>query len=257
MDVLLAASFSYADIAFLVLILLGGIIGLAFGFHSTFKGVLLIVPTILCSLLLLGVSFTAIRNMDVSMNLENKMLEKTSSWDEAFNEPIYIADDGSFYVLKQVDGETKKIALENSLGDGVADSIKGKFVLKLANWFIKEDGETLSGLAAEEITSIIVTIVSFIVFCIGFGIIAALLRSLFKKFDDSSSSTLRWTDKILGCITQLCLTFIFALTIIAILHSVAPKLGSTNLADYLNNSTICGYFYNNNPISNILSKIFG
>ena len=257
MSILLAASFSYADIAFLALILVGGILGLAFGFHNTFKGILLTLAVILCSILLLGVSFPAIRELDVCMELEQTMLEKTSSWNDAFNEPIYIAEDGSFFVLKQIDGETQKVALENSLGDGIADGVKGKFVLKLANWFIKEDGETLSGLAAEEITTIIVAVVSFIIFCVGFVVIAAILRAAFKKMNESASPSLHWVDKLVGCVTELILTFIFAMTIVAILHSVAPKLNSTTLHDYLNNSIICGYFYNNNPISNIFSKIFG
>lgn len=257
MSTVLAASFSYADIALLALILLGGIIGLIFGFHSTFKGIFLTIAIILCSTLLLGVAFNGIRGMDASMKLEGKLLEKTATWGEAFNEPIYISEDGSFFVLKQIDGETKQVALENSLGNGITDGIKGKFVLKLASWFIKEDGKTLSGLAAEELTSIIITIIAFVAFCIGFGILAAILRAVFKKFNESQSSSLHWLDRIFGFVIKMCLTFIFAMVVLAILHSILPKLSSTTVLDYINNSTICGYLYNNNPVSNIFSSIFG
>jgi len=254
---MLAASFSYPDIAFLVLIGLGGLCGLLFGFHRTFKGILLAVAIMLISVMLVGLTSTPVRGLGVSTDIENSILSKTSAWGDIYNEPIYVSEDGSFYVLKQIDGSTEKVALENAMGDGITATIKGKFVLKLATWFIKEDGETLAGLAASQLTSIIMTVLAFVVYCIALGIIAMFLRYIFKNINDSDHKSLKWVDRILGLVTQLALTLIFVLVIISILKVVADKASLGSINDLMNNSIICGYFYNNNPLSSIFTKIFG
>ena len=72
---------------------------------------------------------------------------------------------------------------------------------------------------------------------------------------DSESAVVKWIDRILGALVSAALTLVFILVVLAIFHIFDDKI--TMVTDYLRESSICGYLYENNPISTVFSKIFG
>ena len=249
MGTILSAAFSYADIAFLALLGLGLVLGLIRGVAKSFKGFFLAIAIILCSLLLVGATFTKVRSISVFNKLDDKIVSASSGWGVAFNSPLYKEDDGSFYIEVQQDGEMQHVPLKN------ADGFKGMIANFLAEKFVTEEGHSLGEVAADWITNIVVSAVCFIVFSIALGVICWLIRKLFEKMHNSESSAIKWIDRILGALVSAALTLLFVLVVFAIFHIFDNKMAI--VTDYLKNSAVCGYLYQNNPISTVFSKIFG
>ena len=169
-SLILSAAFGYADIAFLALVILGLVLGLIRGVSKSFKGFFLAVTIILCSLLLVGATITKVREMSVFEKLNETIIESSNGWGEAFNNPLYKNEDGSFYIEVQRDGEQQKVPLSD------VDGIKGKIANFLASKFVTDEGQSLGKIAADYITNLVVAVASFIVFCIALGIVAWLIR---------------------------------------------------------------------------------
>lgn len=249
----LVSAISYADVAFfvlLVLALLGGIFG---GLAKSFKGFTKTIAVILFSILLVGATLTPISKIGFVQPMHNSFASMASGWGAAFNEPIHIADDGSFYIFVTYDGTPNKVKLEDAAGHGLVDNAKGKLAVWLADRFITEDGQVLSEQAANMLTSIILFVILFIVYCILLGILCYILRKIFKKMHKSDNTAVRVVDRVLGAILSVALTMVFVLLVLAILHAI--RIPSVH--DYLTNSPVCGYLYEHNPIGNVFSRIFG
>ena len=165
----LSASFNYADIAFLALLLLGLILGLVRGVSKSFKGLFLAVTIILCSLLILGATFNKIRELSVFDSLNSKIVESANGWGEAFTSPLYQNEDGTWYVKVQRDGEMQNVPLSS------VDGIKGRLAGFLAQRFVTEEGVSLGSVAADYLTNLVAAVGCFILFCILLGIVAAII----------------------------------------------------------------------------------
>ena len=247
---LLSATFSYADIAFIALLALGLVLGLIRGAAKSFKGFLLGVAIILASLLIVGATMSKVRGISVFNSLDEKIVSSSQGWGEAFNSPLYKDEDGNFYIEVQRDGEMQQVPLSD------VDGFKGKIANFLATRFVTDEGQSLGEVAADYITNLVVAVACFIVYCIALGIITWLIRKLiFDKLHDSENKAVKWIDRILGALISAALTLVFMLVVFAIFHIFDDKLAI--VTDYLKNSSICGYLYENNPISTVFSKIFG
>ena len=247
---IVSASFGYADIAFLAILLLGLILGLIRGVAKSFKGLFLTVAIILSALLLVGLTMPKAREIAVFDQLDATIVEKSAGWGEAFSSPLYKNEDGSFYVeVAGEGGETEKVPLSNVGG------FKGKIANFLAERFVTDEGQSLGKVAADYITNIVVAVACFVVFCIALSIVAWLIRKLFEKMHDTENKALKAIDRILGALVSAALTLLFLLVVLAVFHIFDDKLAI--VTDYLKESTICGYLYENNPISTVFSKIFG
>ena len=110
---LLSASVNYVDIAFFAILAIGLVVGLIRGFAKSFQGFFLAVTIILCSILLVGATFTKVRQISVWDTLDAKIVASSEGWGQAFSEPLHQNEDGSFYIEIQEDGETQKIPLSN------------------------------------------------------------------------------------------------------------------------------------------------
>ena len=247
---LLSAAFSYADIAFLALLVLGLVLGLIRGAAKSFKGFLLGVTIILAALLILGATMSKVRQISVFNALDEKIVTSSQGWGDAFNSPLYKDDDGNFYIEVQQDGTMQQVPLSN------VDGFKGKIANFLATRFVTDEGHSLGEVAADYITNLVVAIACFVVYCITLGLITWLIRKIFfDKLHDSENKAVKWIDRILGALISAALTLVFILVLFAIFHIFDSKLAI--ITDYLKNSTICSYLYENNPISTVFSKIFG
>ena len=251
----LISAVSYADVAFFVILglgLLGGIFG---GLARALKGFFKSIAVILISLLLVGATLTPLCNTGSISKMTDSFTEKTASWGVVFTEPVYRADDGSFYIYADYDGTKTKVKLENAGGEGLVDKSKAKLATWLAERFITADGQTLGAAGAKMLTSIIVSIVAFIIYCILLGLLCWVLRKLFKKLHDSDSGAVRIVDRVLGAIVATGLAMLFALLVLAILHALSRVIPTAH--EYLLNSKVCGYFYEHNPIATVFKSIFG
>lgn len=251
----LISAVSYADIVFFVILglgLLGGIIG---GLAKALKGFFKSIAVILISLLLVGATLTPICNIGFVEKMTASFAEKTATWGEIFSQPVYKADDGSYYVFVEYDGGQNKVKLEDASGSGFVDQSKGKFAEWIAERFITEDGQTLCEASARMLTSIIVSVVAFIIYCILLGLICWVLRKIFKQLHDSDSGAVRIIDRVLGAVIATGLAFLFLLLVLAILHTLSRV--APTMHEYLLNSPVCGYFYEHNPISIVFKSIFG
>ena len=246
---ILSATFSYADIAFLALIVLGLVIGLIRGFAKSFKGFFLAIAIILSALLLVGALFPKVRTIGMFDKLDAKIVESADGWGEAFNSPLYKNEDGSFYVEVQKDGEMQKVPLSQ------VDGFKGWIANFLANRFVTEEGVSLGKVAADYITNLVAAVSMFILTCIVLGLICWLIRKIFAGMHTSESTAVKAIDRVLGALTAAALTLVFLLVVLAILHIFDNKI--TAASDYLKNSSVTGYLYEHNPISTVFSKIFG
>lgn len=249
MGTILSATFSYADIALLALLVLGLVLGIIRGVAKSFKGFFLGIAIVLVALLLVGFTLPKVRAISVFDSLDAKIVDASSGWGDAFNSPLYKEEDGTFYIEVQQDGSMQHVPLKS------VDGFKGMIANFLAEKFVQEEGHSLGEVAADWITNIVAATASFIVFCIALGLICWLIRLLFKRMHDSESSAVKWIDRILGALVSGALTLLFVLVVFAIFHIFDDKM--TIVTDYLKNSAVCGYLYENNPISTVFSRIFG
>lgn len=256
---LLSAQVPYADIAFIVVLALAFILGMIRGLAKSFKGFFLTVAIVLISLLLISPTFEPVRNISVFEKMNVAITEKISA-SELLSTPIYVEtsqnEDGtetrSFFVeITLEDGTTARTDLGTALGDG----IKAKFANWLAERFITEDGQTIGGVAGNFISDIIVSVIMFVVYCIALGLICWLIRLLFRGMHTSNIGAIRFVDRSLGAVISVALTLVFVLVVLAIIAKAADENSVVNV--YLTNSKICGYFYNNNPITKLWTSIFG
>ena len=257
---LLSADIPYADIAFFVVVALGLILGVIRGFSKSFKGVFLTIAIMLSALLLITPTFDSVRNLDMFKNMESSITEKIESGDKIFSQKIFISTDSEtgekkYYV--EVSGEegTSKVELEKSMGDGLTSSLKGKFALWLAKTFITDDGQSVGGVAGAFVSDIIVAVIMFVVYCVALGLICWLLRKIFAKMHTSESGALKAIDRTFGAIVSTAFALVFILVVLAILNTLKDKLPTVDEA--LSSSTVCGYFYQNNPVAKLFTEIFG
>lgn len=257
---LLSADIPYADIAFFVVVALGLILGVIRGFSKSFKGVFLTSAIILASLLLIAPTFDSVRNFDMFKNIENSITEKIESGDKMFSQKINVrvneeTGEKSYYVIVSNEEGSIEVDLEKSMGDGLTSSIKGKFALWLAKTFITDDGQTLGGVAGTFVSDIIVAVIMFVVYCVALGLICWLIRKIFAKMHTSESNALKAIDRTFGAIVSTAFALVFILVVLAILNTLKDKLPTVDEA--LSSSTVCGYFYQNNPVAKLFTEIFG
>lgn len=256
---ILCADMPYADIAFFVIVALGLILGIVRGFSKSFKGLFLTVAIMLASLLLIAPTFEKARELDVFVNMESSITTKVEESNDLFSKKIIVRDDGSgnksYWVVVTDESGTREQLLENSMGDGISSSLKGKIAVWLAKTFIQESGQTIGEVAGVFVSDVIVAVVLFVVYCVVLGIVCWLLRKIFAKMHTSESKVLVGIDRTCGALISTAFALVFILLVLAILNSLKGKIPSVDSA--IEASTVCKYFYENNPIAQLFTEIFG
>lgn len=255
----LISAVSYADIAFFVLLglgLLGGVIG---GLARAFKGFFKTVAIILISLLIVGATVAPISKTAIVRPMTDKFVSLAAGWGEVFDTPVYVNEEGKYYVYNtDADGTEYKVNLEDAAGSGLVNGTKGKLAVWLAERFVDEKNSgkvTLAGEAAAMLTAIILFVILFVVYCILLGLLVFILRKIFKSIHKSDNTAVRVVDRVLGAVVSAGLVLIFMILVLAILHAMARIIPTVH--EYLQSSPVCGFLYENNPLSNIFGRIFG
>lgn len=240
---LLSASFGYLDIAILVIVALFLILGLIRGIAKSFKGFFLTVAVMLLSLFLLGLSFGSARDFSLSVKLEESLTSASAGWGDSFNDPVYQTEDG---LMALHSGELVKL-------NGY-DGVKGKIANWLAGKFISEDGQSVAEVCVDNLTSFIVSLILFLLYCIALGIVCAIIRKVTERMHFSQSAGIVALDRIAGGVIAAGLSVIFILFVLGILAAVQDKIPSA--IDYIENSVIGGFLYSHNPVAKVLVDIF-
>lgn len=256
---ILSADLPYAELAFFGVLAIGLILGIARGFSKSFNGFFLSVAIILCSILLITPTFMKVRSIGVFNNIESSLSQSIEDTADVFSTPITIAENGagerSYWIAVQSEGVTTYVPLEESMGSDMASSAKGKLANWLAQQFITESGQTIGSVAGIFITDIIVMVLMFIVYCIILDLICKLIRKFFSKLHDSESRVLHIIDRTCGAIISTGFSFVFILVVLAIAFVLRNRL--PQIDSMISSSTICNYFYCNNPIATLFTEIFG
>ena len=71
----------------------------------------------------------------------------------------------------------------------------------------------------------------------------------------SDSKVLVGIDRTCGAIISTAFALVFIMVVLAILNSLKGKTPAVDSA--LESSTVCKYFYENNPIAKLFTEIFG
>lgn len=253
---ILSADLPYAELAFFGVLAIGLILGIARGFSKSFNGFFLSVAIILCSILLITPTFMTVRSIGVFNSIESSLSKSIEDTADIFSTPIIIAENGAgerSYWIQTADDTYAP--LEESMGSDMASSAKGKLANWLAQQFITESGQTIGSVAGIFITDIIVMVLMFIVYCIILDLICKLIRKFFSKLHDSESRVLHIIDRTCGAIISTGFSFVFILVVLAIAFVLRNRLPQIDSA--ISSSTICNYFYCNNPIATLFTEIFG
>lgn len=258
---ILSADIPYADIAFFVILVLGLVLGIIRGFAKSFKGFFLTIGIMLAALLILSPTFEKVRQIEAFGQMEESITSSFEEQSEVFSQPIYIETDPEtgelvYYIDVTVEGEgTVRKSLQECVDEGGVSSLKAQFALYLAQTFITEDGTTIGSVAGTFVTDLVVAIIAYIVYCIVLGLLCWLLRKIFAKIHKSDNVLLKALDRTCGAIVSTAFAAIFILLALAILYSLRDKIPVVDEA--LSSSTVCGYFYLNNPVSKLFTEIFG
>lgn len=240
----LAASFNYLDIAIVALLALFLVIGIVRGFAKSLNGFFMSIAVILLSMFLLGVSFDSARDLELSHKLDDALSAASDGWGEAFTQPVFITEDGRYVIMRG----SEQVEL------GSVDGVKGKIAAFLAKSFVKADGVTMAEVVTDNLTSLIVAIILFILYCIAAGIIAALIRKFSAGMHYSDNVGVKIIDRTLGGIVSAGFTLIFILVVLAIFQALQNKIPT--VIDYVNDSIVGKALYDLNPVGKVFETIF-
>ncbi len=242
-SVIIADTTWYADVALigvLLVFLLGGIIK---GFGKSFKGFFVTIVVILLSLLLMGAFHDTVMESELSATLQDKIASASTDWGVEFNENVYV-NDGTYSIM--LNGELTELG---------SISFKGKLAAWLAKLLITESGvNSVAGVCVYNVTSLIMAVALFVVCAIALTIICTVIKAATKNLHDSDNKAVRTLDRVFGGIIGLAVGAVIIFLVLAIFSALSDKAPS--IINYIEQSSICKFFYELNPIGKVFEKIF-
>lgn len=242
-SVIIANTTWYADVALIAVLLVFTLGGVIRGFGKSFKGFFVTIIVILLSLLLMGAFHGAVMESELSATLQEKIASASSGWGIEFNENVYI-NDGAYSIF--VDGTLTELG---------SISFKGKLAGWLAKMLITESGVySVAGVCVYNVASLIMAIALFVVCAIALTIICTVIKAATKNLHDSDSHTVRVVERVFGGIIGFAIGAIIIFIVLAIFSALSDKAPS--IINYIEQSSVCKFFYELNPIGKVFEKIF-
>ena len=239
----LSATTWYADLALVLLLVVFTAFGAIRGFGRSMKGFFASIVVILVSLLLVGLLHEPLLNSGLGQSLESALAEKSAGWGPEFNEVIHHEGSVKFIIVDGARQNLAEMGIKGMLADGVA------------NLLITEYGvQSLAGLCISNLTSLIISICVFVVSCILLSVICSILKGATERMSDSDSKGVRVTNRVLGSVVGLVIGAVLILTVFAVFRATEDKI--PEVIAYINDSTICKFFYDLNPIGQAFASIF-
>jgi uncharacterized membrane protein required for colicin V production len=104
------------------------------------------------------------------------------------------------------------------------------------------------------VTSLIVSAGLFVASCIVISIVCSIIKGMTKGMHNSDSKAVRIVDRVLGGAVGLAVSAVFVMVVLAVLKALEGKIPT--VVEYINQSTVCKFFYDLNPIGKVLADIF-
>lgn len=239
----LAATTWYADLALVVLLVGFTAVGAVRGFGRSMKGFFASVAVVLISLFLMGLLHGPIFDSSIGESLMTSIGSASAEWGPEFNEVIHL------------DGDVKYILVDGARQNLAEMGLKGMIANSVADTLITEYGvQSLAGLCVSNVVSLIISICTFAISCIVLSVLCSVFKGMTQNMDESKRKGVRVTNRVLGGIVGLALGAITILTVFAVFQATADKMPV--VIEYINDSVICKFFYDLNPIGKALASIF-
>ena len=239
----LSATTWYADLALIVLLVGFVAFGAVRGIAKSMKGFFMTITVVLVSLLLMGLLHQPLLESSIGQDLQATLSSKSAGWGPEFNEIIHHEGELKYIILDGARQNLKELGIKGLVADTVADLL------------ITEYGvQSLAGLCVHNLTSLIISVCSFAVSCIVLSILCSIFRGITANMEDSKSKPIRVTNRVLGGIVGLVIGAVTILTVFAVFKATADKIPA--VIQYIEQSTICKFFYDLNPIGTAFASIF-
>lgn len=239
----LSATTWYADLALVILLVGFTAVGAVRGLGKSMKGFFMTIAVILLSLLIMGLLHDPILNSSLGQSLYDAIAEKSSGWGPEFNEVIHLDGDVKFILVDGVRQNLADMSWQGLIADGVADILISEYGV-----------QSLAGLCVHNVTSLIISVCIFAISCILLSLICSILKGATQNMDESKTKGVRIANRVLGGVVGLVLGAITILTVFAVFRATADKI--PQVIEYINDSVICKFFYDLNPIGQALASIF-
>ena len=239
----LSATTWYADLALVILLVGFTAVGAVRGLGKSMKGFFMTIAVILLSLLIMGLLHEPILNSSLGQSLYDAIAEKSSGWGPEFNEVIHMDGDVKFILVDGVRQNLADMSWQGMIADGVADILISEYGV-----------QSLAGLCVHNVTSLIISVCLFAISCILLSLICSILKGATQNMDESKTKGIRIANRVLGGVVGLVLGAITILTVFAVFRATADKM--PQVIEYINDSVICKFFYDLNPIGQALASIF-
>ena len=239
----LSATTWYADLALIVLLVGFVAIGAVRGIAKSMKGIFMTITVVLVSLLLMGLLHDPILESSIGQSLQSTLASKSAGWGPEFNEIIHHEGEMKYIILDGARQNLKTLGVKALLADTVADLL------------ITEYGvQSLAGLCVHNLTSLIISICTFAVSCIVLSVLCSIFKGMTSNMEDSKSKAIRNTNRVLGGVVGLVVGAVTILTVFAVFKATADQI--PQVIQYIEQSTICKFFYDLNPIGTAFAAIF-
>lgn len=252
LSTLLSAATWYADVALIVLIVLFALLGVARGFGNSLKGAGMTVLIILGSLLLVGVLHGPVMASSLGTGLNEKLASASAGWGNSFTEDVYYVDDA--YKISNGEGELVNIADSDGIKGKIANWLAEKFIAPEDVSNVAEPSESVADVCVYNLTSLVIALGLLLVLCIAMSIVCSILRGMTKGMHKNEKRWVSALDRVLGGVVGIVLGATIVFLVLAILAAFSDKAPS--IVQYINDSTICKFFYDLNPIGQMFEKIF-
>ena len=239
----LSATTWYADLALVILLVGFTAVGAVRGLGKSMKGFFMTIAVILLSLLIMGLLHEPILNSSLGQSLYDAIAEKSAGWGPEFNEVIHMDGDVKFILVDGVRQNLADMSWQGMIADGVADILISEYGV-----------QSLAGLCVHNVTSLIISVCLFAISCILLSLICSILKGATQNMDESKTKGIRIANRVLGGVVGLVLGAITILTVFAVFRATADKI--PQVIEYINDSVICKFFYDLNPIGQALASIF-
>lgn len=239
----LSATTWYADLALVILLVGFTAVGAVRGLGKSMKGFFMTIAVILLSLLIMGLLHDPILNSSLGQSLYDAIAEKSAGWGPEFNEVIHMDGDVKFILVDGVRQNLADMSWQGMIADGVADILISEYGV-----------QSLAGLCVHNVTSLIISVCLFAISCILLSLICSILKGATQNMDESKTKGVRIANRVLGGVVGLVLGAITILTVFAVFRATADKI--PQVIEYINDSVICKFFYDLNPIGQALASIF-
>lgn len=249
-NILAGASDYYwiGDVALIIVFLIFMLVGIRKGFLGLLVGFLGLFMIFIVAFLLYKPVSALLMNSPLNATLTNSYQGVVAKSVEGMSEGVKVLIDNPIKDL--TDEQLSLVLSELKLPDFLLSSISNLVKEALANTAVAESGLTLKSVVVNGMVSMTISAISWIILLIISAIVMFILKRFVKIFN--KIPIIGGINKFLGAVLNLVIGFCFVCLVMGLFTLLSASL-PTEAVDYVNNTTLLGWFYNNNPIGYVFS----